>query len=828
MAPKKIGRYKIEGLLGQGTMGVVFKAYDPALERHAAIKVMNTGVEVDDELRARFFREARSAAKLSHPNIISIYELGENRKRPFIAMEYVEGEDLKAIIKNRAFIPLKEKLRWVSHICEGLDYAHRHGVIHRDIKPGNVFITKDGKLKILDFGLARLASSEMTRSGMLLGSPYYMSPEQVKGSHDIDGRSDLFSVGVVLYELISYRRPFEADTPTSVCFQIVSESHHPISLVLPGCTAELEQIINRALSKDRETRYQHGSELTTALLEFQDQLPRLQEALGKDIESLHAELKKGRRGFKKLLIQGLVDDKIFDPSELPPEGGDALMGSESDPDDYGSLLLRQADLKRRLDLIARRKSEARQILELFKTARRQLKVDQQDACRSSLEAILKLHPGNAEALRMEQTLQEHHHDQESQLRLEAALAAARNALEQEDFERCLKATSSALELGPGHPEALALKDKALEGLNLGNLEELLATARQYEGEQDYQNCYQAAAEGLKLHPEHPELLEIQQSARKASDQQRKVATLLEKAHRRLDQEQYSQTLKFVEKVLAVEPEHPEALDLKRSAQEALPPDRPELKELHEQAAENSTAQEEYQTHIAKLLEFVHNEIKRGDLQSALHNLSFLLELEPDHPEALKLKQETETALSKQPAPAVSTSERERKTSESGEDTQVLEDVALIIEKQSRTTGVPSVPLKVAALLGKPWLKPLAGGVLVVLLLLAAITGWPGNQAEMALEPLAGSLILNVVPWAKVDSITRVDTVEAILIDQDLTTPCVVSMPPGQYRVRVSNPYFQGSLEFEVSIVAGEPSVIHKTLPTFDLEQALSTVIAPGL
>ncbi|MFQ5904461.1 MAG: protein kinase, partial [Candidatus Binatia bacterium] len=476
MPPKKIGRYKIEDLLGQGTMGVVFKAYDPALERHAAIKVMNTGLDVDDELRARFFREARSAAKLNHPNIISIYELGDNRTRPFIAMEYVEGEDLKAIIKNRAFIPLKEKLRWVSHICEGLDYAHGHGVIHRDIKPGNVFITRDGKLKILDFGLARLASSEMTRSGMLLGSPYYMSPEQVKGSQDIDGRSDLFSVGVVLYELISYRRPFEADTPTSVCFQIVSESHHPISLVLPGCTAELEKIINRALSKERETRYQNGSELATALLEFQDQLPRLQEALGKDIESLKAELKKARKGFKDPLIQGLLDDKLFDPSELPPEGGEALRGSESDPDDYGSLLLRHADLKRRLNLAAQRKSQARQIRELLQTAQEQLKYGNEDACATTLQAILKLHPGNTEALRMKETLEEHHHDQESQLRLEAALAAARSALDQEDFERCLKAVSSALELGPGHPEAQALKSKALEGLDLGSLEKLLASA----------------------------------------------------------------------------------------------------------------------------------------------------------------------------------------------------------------------------------------------------------------------------------------------------------------------------------------------------------------
>ena len=336
--------------------------------------------------------------------------------------------------------------------------------------------------------------------------------------------------------------------------------------------------------------------------------------------------------------------------------------------------------------------------------------------------------------------------------------------------------------------------------------------------------YQTTAEGLKLHPEHPELLEIRQSAKKAIDQQRQVATLLEKAHRRLDKEKYSQALKFAEKVLAVEPEHPEALDLKRSAQEALTPARPNLKELQNQAAKNSTAQEEYETHIAKLLEFVHNEIKREDLQSALHNLSFLLELEPDHPEALKLKQETETALSKQVPPAPSTSDQERSASEGSEDTQVLEDVTLVLEKQTSTTGASPLPLKVHAFLSKAWFKPLAGGVLVVLLLLAAVTGWPGNQGE----PMAGSLILNIVPWASVDSITRVDTADALLIEQDLTTPCVVPMPLGKYRVQVSNPYFQGSLEFEVSITAGKTSVIHKTLPTFDVEQALSIAVEPGL
>ena len=235
MTPEKIGRYEVQSLLGQGMMGVVYKTYDPMLGRFAAIKVMRTAGEMDEQLRARFYQEARSAGQLSHPNIISIYDVGEDDGQAFIAMEFVEGEDLKAFINIQAFIPFREKLRFVREVCEGLDFAHDKGVIHRDIKPGNVFITRTGGLKILDFGLARLASSDMTRTGIVMGSPYYMSPEQVKGVKDIDGRSDLFSVGVLLYELLTYVRPFEADSPTSVCFKIVAEAHQPISEVLPGC-----------------------------------------------------------------------------------------------------------------------------------------------------------------------------------------------------------------------------------------------------------------------------------------------------------------------------------------------------------------------------------------------------------------------------------------------------------------------------------------------------------------------------------------------------------------------------------------------------------------
>jgi serine/threonine-protein kinase len=255
MAQERIGRYMIKRTLDVVPWELFILPSTPVLDRHSAIKVMTTSGEIDEELRARFFREARSAAKIRHPNIIAIYDMGEDQNRPYIAMEYLEGDDLKTLIEKKVFIPFEKKLDIIIQTCRGLHYAHQHGVIHRDIKPGNIIVTLDGEVRILDFGLARLESSELTRAGMIMGTPYYMSPEQVRGSRELDGRSDLFSVGVLLYELIAYTRPFEADNLTGVCFKIVSEPHPPISQFLHGCAEELEQIIDRALSKDRDARF---------------------------------------------------------------------------------------------------------------------------------------------------------------------------------------------------------------------------------------------------------------------------------------------------------------------------------------------------------------------------------------------------------------------------------------------------------------------------------------------------------------------------------------------------------------------------------------------
>ena len=225
-------------------------------------------------------------------------------------MECLDGDDLKGHIEKGSFIPFEHKLGYVIEVCEALDYAHQNDIVHRDIKPGNMFFTLEGGLKIVDFGLARLTTSDVTRSGVIVGSPYYMSPEQVKGLPDIDGRSDLFSVGVVLYELVAGRRPFEGDTPTSVCFQIVSEIHEPIIEVLPGCSSELGKIIDRALAKDRDHRYQNGVEIAADLRQVTAQIPSIHESLKRSIDTL------GKR-LKYLADRGTIDPADAQVPSLP-------------------------------------------------------------------------------------------------------------------------------------------------------------------------------------------------------------------------------------------------------------------------------------------------------------------------------------------------------------------------------------------------------------------------------------------------------------------------------------------------------------------------------
>ncbi len=245
-------------------MGTVYKAFDPLLTRVVAVKVISAQLDSQPEQRERFFREARAAAQLSHRNIVTIFDLGEQDGAPFLAMEYLVGRDLELRMREGDPMALARKMEIALMVCEGLAHAHAAGVIHRDIKPANIFITDDGQAKILDFGLARLVSSELTRSNMMVGTVNYMSPEQLRGEKS-DHRADIFSVGVVVYELLSGKKPFQADSFASTMYKILNETPEALDRIDPSLPPHLTAIVDRAIAKSRDDRYQHMTELARDL-----------------------------------------------------------------------------------------------------------------------------------------------------------------------------------------------------------------------------------------------------------------------------------------------------------------------------------------------------------------------------------------------------------------------------------------------------------------------------------------------------------------------------------------------------------------------------------
>lgn len=264
--PSSIGKYRIERVLGRGAMGVVYLGRDPTIDRPVAIKivVLPDGLDAHKvaEFRERFLREARAAGRLSHPAIVTVYEAddGSNSGVPFIAMEYVEGLPWNYKVRQGIKQDPDSILPLFREIASALDYAHKNGVVHRDIKPANIVQTPDGHVKLMDFGIAKVPTSELTREGQFLGTPAYMSPEQVMGK-SVDGRADLFSLGTVLYELLTCRKPFPGEDISTVTYRIARDEPEPILEVNPGLSPEVDQMVRHLLEKDPQKRYAAAGEL---------------------------------------------------------------------------------------------------------------------------------------------------------------------------------------------------------------------------------------------------------------------------------------------------------------------------------------------------------------------------------------------------------------------------------------------------------------------------------------------------------------------------------------------------------------------------------------
>jgi len=263
-----LGRYEIIKELGRGAMGVVYLAKDPKINRTVAIKTIELGGDLEQAERehiiTRFYREAEAAGKLSHPNIIKVYDAGEEEDLAYLAIEYLEGEDLKKYCVKGNLLPLERAIEVVMKVADALAYAHSQGVVHRDIKPANIMLLKNGDVRVTDFGIARISGSTATQTGTVLGTPSYMSPEQIAGKR-VDGRSDIFSLGVVLYELLTGKKPFESESITTLMYKITNEKHEDPRKYNPAIPESCVKIIDKALEKLPENRYQSASAMANDL-----------------------------------------------------------------------------------------------------------------------------------------------------------------------------------------------------------------------------------------------------------------------------------------------------------------------------------------------------------------------------------------------------------------------------------------------------------------------------------------------------------------------------------------------------------------------------------
>ena len=500
--PQTVGRYQIVSRLGEGGMGVLYLANDPLLRRTVAIKVLSVRT---DELRERFAREARSAASLRHSHIVTIYDIGDDRGLPFLAMEYLDGETMSELIRRRPPLPTSRKVELLLELCEGLGYAHRAGIIHRDIKPANLMITADGILKILDFGLARLsndaAGAGLTRVGTLIGTPNYMSPERILGE-TVDHRSDIFAVGLVAYELLTYKKAYPGEAHV-VLDKVLHSEPQSLQTLAPDLDPRLTAAVERAIRKDPAQRFDslallaaelaasledpYASDVTVRMV----RPPSTGSAAATQAGSAHADddsqddqASAARRASR--LAQCLASaEERFAAGDYTGAIEQSEQAAAIDPEDA-----RVTALLRRAQDAAEDRQVAQWLLEAQGLASR----GQLTEASRLIDDSLDRRPDSAEAHALQQHVRERRRERERTAEREraaqSAMARARASIEQGALDAAIRCTTEALAHDPGREEALALKAFAQRALQEREArdaaervaEEAMAEARRLEAE----------------------------------------------------------------------------------------------------------------------------------------------------------------------------------------------------------------------------------------------------------------------------------------------------------------------------------------------------------
>jgi len=496
----KLGKYEIAGELGRGAMGVVYQAEDPRLGRPVALKTTTAEVAGNPELLKRFYREAQAAAKLAHPNIVTIYEIDEANGVPFIAMEFLEGENLQKIIAERRELPMARRLQIVIETCRGLHYAHQHGVVHRDVKPGNIVVLNSGQIKIVDFGIARVGVSSMTNTGEVMGTVMYMSPEQVQGQK-VDARSDVFSLGVVLYELLTFHVPFPGDDVPSIFFKILNEPAEPLKTYIPQCPPQLEQVLRSALDKSRDRRYQTTEDLAFDLQRIADGLKR--ETVDGYLQQGQVSLEKGEFTVAKECLQKVLE---VDSSH---EVAKALLG----------------EVRERIQ--ARQRAE--KVEESLRQAKAAMQAQHYEDAIALLDETLILDPAHPEAKNYKQlAVQQRERTEKIRRHMERAETLAAKA----EFQRARTELESLLAIDEGNTAAKSMLDWVLKELNeqerLRQVREYLEGARTRLGELNFLKASELLAKARELDPNNIEIEALGRMVRAAEEKEERRKLLVQR------------------------------------------------------------------------------------------------------------------------------------------------------------------------------------------------------------------------------------------------------------------------------------------------------------
>jgi len=521
---KKLGKYEIIEELGRGAMGVVYKARDPLIGRLIALKTITAGLADNQELLQRFYREAQSAGGLQHPNIVTVHDLGEENQTPYIAMEFIEGTSLEALVQKKAPIPLSQKVGYIVQACRGLGYAHQRGVVHRDIKPANIMLTGEGVVKIVDFGIARVMAASKTQSGLFIGTVAYMSPEQVRGEH-VDGRSDIWSVGVMFYELLTYVRPFAADNMAAMMFNIVSQETKPLREVMPQAPPELEAVLQKILNKETDERYQSMEEVLL------------------DLEPIHKRLQSDIVG--ELVTQG---QQLFDTGDFS-RARDVLRQA-------AQLDTAQTQVKHLLEKVNQELKRGKvlpKLQEMIAKAQELLKAGKYSEAAAEGEAALKLDSAYGPAQELMQLVKER---AEVANRVKDGMQFSRKQLAEGDLTGAEQKVEEILALEKDNPQVVELKRQIQEEKTRRekkkSLGERLQRARSLWTEQKITESIELLNELDREFPNEPEVKSLLASARADQGEQEKQGRLAE-ARKLLGEQKFAESLAILDKQLETSP-----------------------------------------------------------------------------------------------------------------------------------------------------------------------------------------------------------------------------------------------------------------------------------